>query len=247
MSIMMSTCVLSLDYKTFLTTLRWEKFAPGPVRLITVGPDKSAPQVDDKGQPRPKGKPGRPRKDPNAKAQPKAAGRKRKAQPQDEVFTGERLESPMVAVPAAISGNGDNGDTLFQNHGAEPASQAVENPESSWPTRSTFAGRNNNGDVWEERRSAFYKSIPKTHWKDGEERKFWRLCVDSSVDDAVKKFLADVAVPSHTPTPGSAVKPRVKAKAKAKSAAKLRLPKETGRGRGRGRVKSKRGKAACRA
>ena len=153
----------------------------------------------------------------------------------------------MVAVPAAISGNGDNGDTLFQNHGAEPASQAVENPESSWPTRSTFAGRNNNGDVWEERRSAFYKSIPKTHWKDGEERKFWRLCVDSSVDDAVKKFLADVAVPSHTPTPGSAVKPRVKAKAKAKSAAKLRLPKETGRGRGRGRVKSKRGKAACRA
>ena len=80
---MMSTCVFSLDYKTFLTTLRWEKFAPGPVRLITVGPDKSAPQVDDKGQPRPKGKPGRPRKDPNAKAQPKAAGRKRKAQPQD--------------------------------------------------------------------------------------------------------------------------------------------------------------------
>ena len=147
-----------------------------------------------------------------------------------------------IAVPHAENGSNVGGnDPLFHDsHGSELAPNApVENPKSSWPTRSTFAGRNNMGSVWEERRAAFYKAIPSTHWKDGLERKFWRLCVDNPVADAVTKFLATECTTTAAP-----VEPRVKAKSKAK--AKGTTLKEPGRGRGKGRGRSVRGKAVCR-
>lgn len=93
--------------------------------------------------------------------------------------------------------------------------------------------------MWEERRATFYKSIPASHWKDGEKRKLWRLCTAES------KFIQQ-EVQSADPQIQPAAK-GAKAKAKAKASAKVkRAPAEPGREPGRGRGWAVCGKAACR-
>lgn len=207
---------------------RWEKFAPGPVRVVTVGPDKTMKD----------------QRTPQDPPEPKRRGRKRKGPEKkpDDVFTGDLVGGGGVTVPMVATDDdalfgADNSTGSIPNEALPP-----QNPQPAWPTRATFAGRKNTGAVWEQRRAAFYQSIPSSHWKDALERDFWNLCAsESTLDDAVQKFLAkEVPSPSDA-QPRCEPKRSAKAKAKAKSAAK-KLLKEPGKGRGRGRGKGRSGR-----
>lgn len=208
--------------------------------MVTVSRDKTSAKT-------PKAAKGMP------KAEPKRRGRKRKSESGatgDQIFSGTHVGDAVIAVPPALVVDGDS-DPLFQPQNEPvvpsegPAQPPVENPASTWPTRNTFAGRNNTGSVWEERRKAFYSSIPSARWKDGEERKFWRLCCEFPLEGAVAKFLEGAQGDSNQSPP--AAKSHGKApKSKAVKAKSKVVPKEPGRGRGRGRGRCARGKAACR-
>ena len=150
---------------------KWEKFAPGPVRRVTVA---SAPLADP--------------------AQPKKRGRPPKRK--DETIApkeGEQIFGPMskrrsqVVPPIDAVVPVD----LFVASGA-PSGAPPE--KVAWPTRATFAERKKPGGeeaamVFETRRSKFYESVPSDLWRDGLESD-WNECVKcGSEGEAVDTFL----------------------------------------------------------
>ena len=218
-----------------IASVRWERFAPGRVRTITVNKAK-------------------------AKAEPKARGRKRKSPPDDicdpEVHDGvfDSKSTHGIAVPpeppSEIEGLGGSNQVLPAESDATPI-----------PTRATFAGRVRKGSVQHEldfdaRRTKFYEWVPSSFWKDHFEREFWNKCVESeNLEVAIKSFLMDIGFdPSKiqprsvtaAKVPKSTAQPKVaagKAKAKATPADK---PKSQGRGRARGRGRGRGNAAVCR-
>ena len=162
-------------------------------------------------------------------------------------------EDSEPVVPRALNFDGEESpeDPPQKDPGEDPpalpASPVPLNQPSSWPTRATFAGRKkppgDSGDVFDTRRSKFYKFVPSDLWKDNLER-FWNKCTScDTLDKALDEFMADQGrePPSSSSCPAAAPRGRGRGRApnpKVKGAAK---PKEPGRNRGRGRT---RGKAA---
>ena len=227
---------------------RWERFAPGPVQAVHAAPKLPA---DHEGPPKRRG---RPPKDPN---QPKPKrGRPPKipvpvddqlpsGQPSAQEVFSERSTAASVAVPPEVPAGVAMDDV-----------QVVEE-KPSFPTRSTFAGRTKSGSndfqsQWDSRREIYYKSVPKSFWKDPQEREYWTLCTEIGDNhEAMKQFLEkiDASNPpaAATPSGNPAAQPKAKAKAKAKVVKKDALKPFGSRGRGRGRGKGGgRGKPICR-
>ena len=212
-------CVYHHDHDGYL---RWEKYAPGPVRHVDVQKDKVTKPRD---------------KVAKAKAAPK--GRKRKVdamadipigqQPgHQQVFNGS-VGGGGVVVPVATAGPPN--DPLFQ--GPTEAEPPTPSP-AQWPTRNTFAGRNKTGQVWDDRRSMFYNNVPCEFWKDSIERRYWQLCSsESSLRDAMTRLLGELSSPDCTAKPSH--RSTAKAPAKKPSTKVKAIPKEPGKGRGRGR------------
>ena len=127
---------------------RWERFAPGPVRAVTVAPDK-------------------PCKGP--KAAPKKRGRKRKNEDEQQA-DGEGNNAALfqdqegvagVAVPAVTEG-----PDIAAAAEAVPEPAPVQDLTAKFPTRATFAGRAKTGTedaqaMFDNRRTAFYQGTPE--------------------------------------------------------------------------------------
>ncbi|CAK9057168.1 unnamed protein product [Durusdinium trenchii] len=199
----------------------WEKYAPGPVRNVTVAPAPPAP----------------------VPGEPKRRGRKRKADKQGmegqsgadaEVYEGKAAVSgASVAVPAPPK---EDLQDMIAGRGSEGVMEEEKVPVMpAFPTRSTFAGRTRTGtqqyqEQWDSRRTAYYSSVPSTFWKDHFERQYWTLC--SSLKDpegAMKQFLEDIGFkplprpPAALPNEPSA-SAKVQGKPKAKAAPKRGHP-----------------------
>lgn len=215
-----------------LHLLRWERYAPGPVRAITVAKAK-------------------------AKGEPKARGRKRKNTEDPE----EVIDDPTVH-DGVYASKSTSGVAVPPEPPSEIPDLSTAAPEESevdttpFPTRATFAGRNRKGSVQHEldfdaRRTKFYEWVPSSFWKDHFERAFWAKCVESeNMEVAIKSFLIDLGFdPSKIkPRTAAAKDPKAKAssKAKAKSKATAEKPKSQGRGRARGRGRGRGNSAVCR-
>ena len=215
-----------------LHLLRWERYAPGPVRAITVAKAK-------------------------AKGEPKARGRKRKNTEDPE----EVIDDPTVH-DGVYASKSTSGVAVPPEPPSEIPDLSTAAPEESevdttpFPTRATFAGRNRKGSVQHEldfdaRRTKFYEWVPSSFWKDHFERAFWAKCVESeNMEVAIKSFLIDLGFdPSKIkPRTAAAKDPKAKAssKAKAKSKATAEKPKSQGRGRARGRGRGRGSSAVCR-
>ena len=158
--------------------LRWEKFAPGPVRKVVVAAAKPKPA-------------------PTPPGEPKRRGRKRKNPPQDQEQDQEQQDVQIfegksdagVAMPALP---GKEEDVVFAI--ADPQQPAAV----PIPTRSTFAGRPRTGSAqhqldWDARRAKYYQCVPPSFWKDGFERTFWSMCTaNTDMEVAMKKFLEEI-------------------------------------------------------
>ena len=233
--------VLSFVDLTIVTsTLRWEKFAPGPVKKVTI--THNHPDA----LPKPKG---RPRKRPaeSTIVKPKGDG---------EMVFGHRSKKRGPVVPPPEDGNAD--DVLGDAEPSPPvdvepnpsASSGVARP--SWPTRATFAGRKKPTDkeaanLFDSRREKFYQLAPSTLWRDGKEREYWKLCVQfDSCDKGITEFLKKEGVcPDPTPLPPghgrAAGRGKGKGKGRGRGSAKSVKPnaKEPGRKRSRGKASLK--------
>ena len=199
-------CVYHHDHDGYL---RWEKYAPGPVRHVDVQKDKVTKPRNDKVD--------------KSKAAPKA-GRKRKVDAMADIPVGQQPGHQQV-FNGSVGGGG-----VVVPVATEPPTPSP----AQWPTRNTFAGRNKTGQVWDDRRSMFYNNVPCEYWKDSIERRYWQLCSsESSLKDAMTTLLGELSSPDCTAQPSH----RSTAKAAAKKpAAKVKaVPKEPGKGRGRGR------------
>lgn len=211
-----------------LHLLRWERYAPGPVREITVAKAK-------------------------VKAEPKR-GRKRKTPEVPE----EEVDDPTVrdGVFSAKSTNGlavpPEAPSEIPNLSNVPEESEVDT--TPIPTRATFAGRIRKGSVqhqldFDARRTKFYEWVPSSFWKDHLEQEFWAKCVESeNMEVAIKSFLIDLGFdPSKIkPRTAAAEVQKAKAKANAKSKATAEKPKNPGRGRARGRGRGRGKSAVCR-
>ena len=204
---------------------RWEKFAPGPVRSVTVS------KGGDPGEPKRRGRPPK-RKDDSHHAEPEVP--EVKPLEGDQVF-GPRSKKRSTVVPPPVE------ETM-----SPVAPRTIDfgaGDTQPWATRATFAGRKKPDNpeaagVFEARRSKFYGSVPSHFWKDGLERLFWNKCVASdSMDVAMDEFLKDQGVvPSSSQETSRKGRGRGGAKAKDNSKTKSKEPgRHRGRGRGRGK------------
>ena len=183
--------------------LRWERFAPGPVRAVSVIPEKP-------GQARPKGK---------AKAKAKGKGVKRKAEDQSaEIFRADEPNTePSVAVPAEDQG--------LPEPGANEA--PVDPPAFPLPERSNFAGRTKPNTpaglkIFEERRDKFYASLPAHFWRDKLQREYWLLCNETpdDLDAAIAKFREKHPEDAVNPRPAAARGGRGRGRGRGKATAR---------------------------
>ena len=189
-------------YSTFhqdhIIFFRWEKFALGKIRAVTIGMDKPKPAakpkpvskpVDPAAVPKRRGRP--PNSRPAAAAEGAGGdpvsgrkGRKRK-EPAEEGPSMEGVGRPVLVVPPETVGPAVEPD---------PVQECEGTPKSEWPTRSTFAGRpkgqDQSAEIWDDRRNAFYSRVPQKYWKDALERDYWRLCVEhGDTTMGVDKFI----------------------------------------------------------
>lgn len=213
-----------------LHLLRWERYAPGPVRVITVAKAK-------------------------AKGEPKARGRKRKNTEDPEEVIHDPTVHDGVYASKSTSGVAVPPEPPSEIPDLSTAPEQSEVDTTPFPTRATFAGRNRKGSVQHEldfdaRRTKFYEWVPSSFWKDHFERAFWAKCVESeNMEVAIKSFLIDLGFDPSKIKPRTAAKdPKAKAssKAKAKSKATTEKPKIQGRGRARGRGRGRGNSAVCR-
>ena len=206
---------------------RWEKFAPGPIRAVTVA------QSGDPSVPKRKGRPPK-RKGQNGDDGNHAEPSEVKPLEGEQVF-GPRSKKRGVTVPAV--------EEVMSP--VAPRTIDFGSPETTqhqpWPTRSTFAGRKKPdnkeaADVFEARRSKFYGSAPSHVWKEGRERSFWTKRVElDNLDSAMEKCLNEQGVQSSS---CPAASPKGKGRGRGRGAAKAKAKvKEPGRHRARGRGK----------
>ncbi|CAK8991031.1 unnamed protein product [Durusdinium trenchii] len=198
----------------------WEKFAPGPVRQVTITPGAAIG-----GEPKRRGRPPK-RKDAEVeKVVPLGEG--------EQVF-GPRSKKRSTVVPPTEEIVPKD---LFGAAADLPADPPA--PEMPWPTRATFAGRKKPtneeaGAIFEARRSKFYEMVPSQYWRDGLERDYWNKCVQGGcVDLAVEEFLKDHGAAASNQGAG-----RGRGRGRGKQAKAKAMPKEPGRNRGRGRSKA---------
>ena len=200
--------------------LRWEKYAPGPVRTVVVAKAKAKPGAKAKGR-----------------------GRKRKAESDDEgdgnvnIFNGS-AESGAVAVPPSLDETVTSEvDDLFPI------------PSRATFAGRVRAGSTKHQSIFDARRAKFYEVVPQSFWEDHFERSFWTKCAqaDDDIETGTKQFLLEIGIDpdKKRPLPSLPVRPKPKASPKPKAKAKTDKP-HGGRGRARGRGRGGRGGAQCR-
>ncbi|CAK9057392.1 Uncharacterized protein SCF082_LOCUS30949 [Durusdinium trenchii] len=225
----------------------WEKFAPGPVKKVTVMQGNHADAVPKKrGRPRKKPEPvvgekpeGEILNEPAKKAKTSRAAAI-KAQGEGEIVFGPSSRKrgtvvpPAPADPCPIIGDGMGSNA---RDGMPP-----------WPTRATFAGRKKPTDtesakLFDSRREKFYQLAPSTLWRDGKERVYWKLCVEhESAEKGIEEFLKkENACPDASSHGPAASRGRVAGRGKGGGKCKAAKPnaKEPGRKRARGKASLK--------
>ncbi|CAK9049340.1 Uncharacterized protein SCF082_LOCUS27352 [Durusdinium trenchii] len=225
----------------------WEKFAPGPVKKVTVTQGNHADAVPKKrGRPRKKPEPvvgekpeGEILNEPAKKAKTSRAAAI-KAQGEGEIVFGPSSRKrgtvvpPAPADPCPIIGDGMGSNA---RDGMPP-----------WPTRATFAGRKKPTDtesakLFDSRREKFYQLAPSTLWRDGKERVYWKLCVEhESAEKGIEEFLKkENACPDASSHGPAASRGRVAGRGKGGGKCKAAKPnaKEPGRKRARGKASLK--------
>lgn len=203
--------------------LRWEKYAPGPVRKVVVhegrDPDGPAPK---RGRP-PKRRPEEVDEKKNGDEKgPDGQGdlpdELPKAVREEDAFVRRSKQRSVVVPPEDVP--------VVSPKDAPPLEP------KPWPTRVTFAGRKmgkgeDESGPFQSRRMKFYSCIPSEWWKDGHERTFWKLCCenDGDLDKAISAFQSEKGITPPPPTSSQASSSR---RAKARCVKKV-LPEEPGR------------------
>ncbi|CAK9117620.1 unnamed protein product, partial [Durusdinium trenchii] len=190
----------------------WEKFAPGPVKKVTVMQGNHADAVPKKR--------GRPRKKPEP-----VVGEK----PEGEILN-EPAKKAKTSRAAAIKAQGE-GEIVFW--------ALLQETGHCGATRRKKPTDTESAKLFDSRREKFYQLAPSTLWRDGKERVYWKLCVEhESAEKGIEEFLKkENACPDASSHGPAASRGRVAGRGKGGGKCKAAKPnaKEPGRKRARGK------------